>query len=181
MKETQSENFFVEEASAPAETVCMRRWHCYLLMLMHQAPAAGWVVGLLCVALVVAGFIVSPWLGVAALGVSAFIAVMAMSFVVMAYGFYTLTWVNMKPHTFSLSGDSLRIVFDDGREVGVALNQLRPYTIYPGGVLVPVAVEGGGWLWFPGGSQPDGMPLPEFLKRLYNHTDKQPADEHNTD
>lgn len=141
-------------------------------MLIEQAPWLGWALLGVTVVLAVVGFIFSPWMGIAALGVDAFLVVMAMSFVIMAYGFNSVTGVNMPLHTLSLENNKIRVEFEDGKTVDIAKENARPYKIYPGGVLVPVEGQKKGWLWIP----PKAFLTPEefmvFVKEIYeSHTE----------
>lgn len=144
------------------------RAKCYLLMLMEQAPAVGWVLLVLIAGLTTAGFLISPWVGVAALGLDAFIAVMGLNFVIMAFGFNSITGVNMAMHTLSLRGGKVEVEFEDGKTVEIDTADLRPYKIYPGGVLVPVGGARAGWLWVPPKAFPTDGEFRSFISGLYS-------------
>lgn len=145
----------------------MGRWHCYFFMLIHQALSVGIIYLLVAAALATAGFIHSVWAGIAALSVDGFLAVMVMSFVIMAYGFNSVTGINITPHSFELDGHRLVVRYEDGKTTEINISDIKPYTIYPGGVIVPVENDRKGWLWITPGAfeNPDEM-LP-FLKALY--------------
>lgn len=157
----------------------MSRARCYLLMLMEQAPMVGWSVLGIVILLIVIGFLVSPWIGIAAVGLSAFIVVTAISFVMLLYGFNTLIGLNMSSHFLGIDGDNLVVTVEDEIPLEIQLSRLNPYKIYPGGVLVPVT-EGdpkinknsqGGWIWIPTKAFNTDDDFKSFLKRLY---EKQP-------
>lgn len=152
----------------------MPRWRCYLMMMMHDASWLGWVLLVVVIALTTAGFLFSPWIGAAAIGFDAFIVVMAMSFVIMTYGFNSITGVNMSPHAFYMRNGTLIIEFEEGREMEIPRQDIRPYHIYPGGVLVPVEGKRPGWLWIPPKAFENDNEFQIFLKRVYR-------DENNTE
>lgn len=148
------------------------RWRCYMMMLVEQARWLLWTLLIVSLALIVAGFVLSPWAGIAAVAIDAFLVVMAVSFVIMAYGFNSITGVNMPPHALQLEGDSIKVEFEDGKSVEVSRKDIRPYKIYPGGALVPVDGARAGWLWVP----PAAFDTPEgftgFMKKIYeSHTE----------
>lgn len=151
----------------------MGRWHCYTLMLLHQAPAVGWIMAAAIVALTVAGFILSPWIGVAAIGFDFFILVMGLSFVIMVYGFHSVTGVNMIPHRFAQDGKNLILEFEEGDPEVIPKASLRPYRIYPGGVLVPVEGERRGWIWIPPKAFEDDGRFQGFIKQLYDESNTE--------
>lgn len=151
----------------------MARFKCYFLMLVHQAPWAGWVMLAIVAGLTVTGFILSPWLGIAALGFDAFIIVMVMSFVIFAYGFSSITGVNMMSHCLKVSDGSLSIEFEEGNQVTVPLADIEPYLIYPGGVIIPVKGPREGWLWLPPKAFDEPSDFQNFLKCLYEGNSKQ--------
>lgn len=136
-------------------------------MLVEQAPWLGWTLVVVTVALAVAGFIYSPWIGFAALALNAFLVVTALSFVIMACGFNSITGVNMATHCLSTDSGVVRAEFEDGKTVEVDKKNIKPYKIYPGGVLVPVDGARPGWLWIPPGAFETPEDFQEFLKSLY--------------
>ena len=138
-------------------------------MLVHDAAWLGWSLLVVGLGLVVAGFIFSPWLGIAALGVAAFMAVMAMSFVIMAYGFNSITGINMSTHSLALCRGGVAVEFEDGKVVSLNASDVRPYHIYPGGVLMPVAGSRPGWLWVPPKAFESDEDFKEFLKCVYRN------------
>lgn len=152
---------------AESATFSMGRFHCYSLMVMEQAPWAAWSLLVAVVLLVAGGFLISPWAGVAAFGVAAFLAVMVMSFVIMAYGVYSITGVNMAPHSLAVDGHRILVRFDEGDDVEVMCEHAAPYKIYPGGVLVPVEGARAGWLWVPSRAFDHPDALRDFLKLIY--------------
>lgn len=137
-------------------------------MLMHQAAPLAWGMLALVVAVVTAGFIVSPWVGIAAIGLSAFICVMLLSFVIMTFGFYSVTGANISLHTLALSEHGLTVEFEDGKTLHIARSDISPYHIYPGGVVVPVNGARAGWLWLPPRAFPSPEAFQSFLSGLYN-------------
>lgn len=145
----------------------MGRWHCYTLMLFHQAPWMGLIMVLLAVGVIVAGFIVSPWSGLASIGFAAFIIVMGMSFVISVYGFSSVTGCNIPPHTVEIEPDKVLVRFEDEKVKEISKADIEPYRIYPGGVLVPVKGAHAGWLWIPAKIFESGDALQLFLKNLY--------------
>ena len=147
----------------------MRRWHCYLLMLMHDASWLGWSLLAVILILVAGGFIISPWIGIAAIGFALFIAMMAMSFVIMAYGFNSFTGVNMMTHTLAVDGSNITIGFEEGDAIEIDCRSARPYHIFPGGVLLPVSGAREGWLWIPTKAFENDNDMKEFLKTVYLH------------
>ena len=150
-----------------SEEFRLSRWKCYWLMLMHQAAWLGWTLLVVVLGLVAVGFIYSPWMGIAAIGIDAFIVVMALSFVIIAYGFGTITGLNMTNHTLQVESRDIEIGFAEGEPIRIPCSDARPYSIYPGGVLVPVEGKRSGWLWVP----PSAFATPEefqiFLKKIY--------------
>ena len=146
----------------------MKRWHCYTLMLLHQATWLCWVVLAVTIALAVVGFIFSPWIGIAALGFDIFIVMMALSFSIMVYGFNSITGVNTLNHSFHLDKGKIRVEFEDGEPVEIDRKEARPYHIYPGGVLIPVAGVKAGWLWLPPKAFESDNDFQTFLKEIYN-------------
>lgn len=145
----------------------MNRWQCYLYMLIHQASWVAWVTLIVMAGLVAAGFIHSLWAALAAVAVDIFIAVMTMSFVIIAFGFNSITGVNMGSHSLSTNNDGLVIKFDDGKEIEVKKSDILPYHIYPGGVIVPVKGAKAGWVWVPPGAFDTDGEFRNFLKSLY--------------
>ena len=151
-----------------SEEFRLGRWHCYWLMLIHQAPYWGLAVGLLALAMIVAGFILSPWIGLAAIGFSAFLVVMVVTFVIAVYGFHSITGCNMTPHRLFLTDSRIGVEFDDeGRDLTVSRSEARPYRIFPGGVLVPIEGERAGWLWIPPRAFENDEDFKTFLKKIY--------------
>ena len=152
----------------------LARWRCYLLMLMHEAGWLGWTLLLTLAALITAGFIWSPWTGVAAIGVGAFIAVMVMSFMIMVYGFNSITGVNMSMHSLKSEKNRVIIGFENGKELEVVKEDIRPYHIYPGGVIAPVEGKRRGWLWIPPKAFETDEEFKHFLKSIYgNESDSE--------
>lgn len=149
-----------------------------MLLMFEQAPWIGWTLLVLVVGLVVAGFVFSFWMGIAALGLDAFLVVMAMSFVVMAYGFNSITGANLSSHTLSVEGDRLRLEFDDGKSRELPRSEAQPYRIYPGGVVVPLGGKNGGWLWIPPSAFDTPGEFHTFLKAIYkqheSNTEQEP-------
>ena len=148
-------------------TIRMGKWHCYRLMLFHHAPALAWIVAVVVVALTVAGFFFSPWVGFATLGFDFFIIVSALSFVIFAYGFNSVTGVNMPPHTLELEGDNIVAEFEDEKRVEVSRKDILPYIVFSRGVLVPVKGAKSGWLWIPPKAFDDDEAFRAFLKEMY--------------
>lgn len=161
----------------------MRRWHCYFLMLLSQAPAVGWIMLALVAGLTTAGFLFSPWIGIAAFGFDIFIVMMGMSFVIMVYGFNSVTGLNMASHSLHIEGESVIVSFeaDENREpvegkpsqppaktIEIKKKDLLPYHIYSGGVLIPVEGPRRGFLWLPTRAFPSDTAFSEFLKALYH-------------
>lgn len=144
------------------------RWKCYLLMLAHQAAPLMWILISLCVALSVAGFIISPWIGLASLGFDAFILMSGISFVVFAYGFNSVTGLNMTPHSLEAEEDGLLVRFEEGEPVKIARDELRPYTVYPGGVVMPVGGSKAGWVWVPPKAFESDSDFKTFLSKIYS-------------
>lgn len=145
----------------------MKRWHCYLVMMIYQARWLMWSLLILVLALISVGFIYSPWVGIAATGVAAFISAMAFSFVIMAYGFQSVTGVNMTEHSLIIRDDKLNVEFEEGDEVSIDKSSIFPYLIYPGGVIVPVEKNGKGWIWLPPKAFVSDEEFKLFLKDLY--------------
>lgn len=143
------------------------RTRCYLLMLLEQARWLAWLLLGIVAVLTTAGFTYSPAVGIATLGFDAFLITMALSFVILACGFNSITGVNMSHHSLSVDGGVVTVRFEDGKEIRIAGELIRPYKIYPGGVVVPVSGDRPGWLWVPTGAfeRPEDMRL--FLKSLY--------------
>lgn len=146
------------------------RWKCYCLMLVEQASWVAWTLLLVIVALIAVGFILSPWLGVAAIGYSVFITIMAMSFVIMAYGLNSVTGANMPLHTLTAGNDGIRFEYEDGKTVDIPREDIRPYRIYPGGVLLPVGGKKAGFIWLTPKAFETGGDFAEFLKKIYTDT-----------
>ena len=146
----------------------MSRARCYILMLLHQAPIATLLLCLLMASLTVAGFLFSPYIGVATIGVDAFLIVMLLTFVIAVYGFHSVTGCNMADHSLEQTDENVKVIFEDGKEIEISKKEILPYKIYPGGVLVPVKGERAGWLWVPPKAfdTPDEFSL--FLKSLYS-------------
>ena len=138
-------------------------------MLMHQAPWLGWALLLVTVGLAVAGFLFSPWLGVAAIGVDAFLVVMAMSFVIFAYGFNSVTGVNMTQHSLRATTAGLLVEFEEGDPLTIRKEEIAPYHIYPGGVIVPVGGNRAGWIWVPPRAFESDEDFKDFLKSIYRN------------
>ena len=149
----------------------MGRWQCYLLMAMEQAPALLWGAVGVAVAMATVGFVFSPVLGVAALAVGLFLLVMVLSFVMIAYGFNSITGVNVSGHTLAIADGGVEAEMEDGRKVSIRRDSIRPYKIYPGGVLVPVKGnidgKGEGWLWVPPKAFDTAAEFQGFLKAMY--------------
>ena len=152
------------------------RARCYLLMLVEQAPWLAWTLLAVCLGLAATGFILSPWIGIAAIGFCAFLTVTALSFVIMAYGFHSVTGLNMAMHSLENTPGRLMVEFEDGKQVGIEKSDLRPYKIYPGGVLVPVAGARSGWIWI----MPKAFETPEdfagFMREIYKTPHPEQAD-----
>lgn len=146
----------------------MGRWHCYALMLIHQSRWVAIVLTVLIVALIVAGFIVSPWMGIAAISFAAFIAVMVLNFIILVYGFNSVTGVNMGRHSLSLHGDRIMVEFEEGVPMYINCSDILPYSIYPGGVLIPVTGIKAGWLWVPPAAFSTSEDFQKFLKTIYH-------------
>ena len=145
----------------------MGRWHCYMLMMLHHLPA---VTLLLLVALAGAatvGFILSPWHGIAILGIDMFLLVMFASFVIMAYGLGSITGCNTQPHSLHIIPGGLRVEFEEGEEAEISGADILPYKIYPGGVLVPVKGVKAGWVWLPPKAFDTPSDMQVFLKEIY--------------
>lgn len=145
----------------------MKRWHCYWLMLIEQASVVAWLMGIIVAGITVWGFILSPWIGIVAVGFALFIIVMGMSFVIFAYGFNSITGVNMTPHILEKRGNKIICNFADETQVEINCMDIRPYKIYPGGVLVPVVGEKAGWLWIPPKAFESDQVFRSFLQDLY--------------
>ena len=145
----------------------MSRWQCYFYMLIHHALWLAWTLLIVISGMAVVGFLCSPWIGIVALGVDALIVVMSMSFVIIAYGFTSITGANMADHALRSEGNVLRIEFEDGKEIEVQKSDIRPYHIYPGGVIVPVEGKKSGWIWIPPRAFETDEEFQNFLKRLY--------------
>ena len=143
------------------------RWKCYMLMLVEQAPWLSRILAVVAVGLAVAGFIISPWVGIAALGIDVFLIVMAMSFVIMAYGICSVTGVNMAMHTLEIGEGEIRAVFEDGKTIGISLEEVRPYKIYPGGILIPVDGKKAGWIWVPAKAFDTAEEFQSFIRDIY--------------
>ena len=154
----------------------MGRWHCYFLMLVHQALWVGIVVAALVVAVTVAGFVVSPWAGIASIGFDAFIVVMGVSFVISVYGFSSITGCNMPSHTIRILPDRVDIEFEDEKVISIEKKDIRPYKIYPGGVLVPFTGAHAGWIWVPSRIFETGADFTGFLKNLYRKDTENESD-----
>lgn len=137
-------------------------------MTIEQAPWLGLAVAIVAIGCMVWGFVCSPWYGIAALGFAAFLVVMAMSFIIIAYGFYSITGVNMARHSLVLSEKNLVVEFEDGAPVEIPLEDIRPYKIYPGGVLMPVAGKRPGWLWIPPHAFGENGMFQDFLHAVYH-------------
>lgn len=153
----------------------MSRSRCYLTMMAFQAPWVGWSLLVLVVVLVAGGFILSPWLGLAAIGVSAFMCVMGLSFVIMSYGFYSVTGCNMSLHSLSLHDKKLIVELEDGKKIEISLKELDHYSIYPGGVVVPVGGARAGWIWIPPRAFETPEEFKQFVKTLYeSNTEQEP-------
>lgn len=150
-----------------SEPFTLGRWRCYTMMVMEQAQWLVWTLAILMLGLAVAGFIFSPWAGIAALGVDAFLLVMALSFVIMAFGFNSVTVLNIPRHTVTIDVECLVIEIEDGATEKIPKEDIRPYKIYPGGVIVPVEGLRSGWLWLPPAAfaSPDDYQV--FLKQMY--------------
>lgn len=147
------------------------RMKCYLLMLAYQAPTVGWVLGAVVVATLVAGFLVSPWVGLVTVGVDAFLCVMVMSLIIMAYGLGSVTGCNMSLHTLSVTAQTLSVNFEEGSPLVFEKKRLGRYTIYPGGIVVPIDGKKGGWIWVASRAFEQGADMAEFIKRLYDRGD----------
>ena len=174
----------MENGQMKTQPFKMGRFRCYWLMLLHQAPAVGWIMLAAIAALTTAGFIVSPWAGLATIGFDIFIVVMGMSFVIMAYGFHSITGVNLSEHTLAIEGDKIKVEFNEtsaetgedserdtapaSRPVEILLKDLRPYSVYPGGVLIPVEGPRKGFLWLPLRAFASDTDFQTFLKSLYS-------------
>ena len=150
----------------------MNRWHCYLMMLVHDGGWLRWALPAVIVCLIGAGFIHSVWAGIVAVCFSLLLGVMVMSFVIMVYGFNSVTGLNMTPHSLVAGEGTVRADFEEGRPVEVSLADVRPYTVYPGGALVPVAGPRKGWLWVPPDAFDSTEEMQRFLQALYRSTDK---------
>lgn len=145
----------------------MGRWKCYMTMLMHQAPILFWLLAVSLLGLIATGFIFSPWLGIAALGLSLFIAVMVVSTVIMVYGFNSITGVNMSRHSLTATDADIRIDFEEGDPLSVSKQDVGPYRIYPGGIVVPVEGLRKGWLWVPPKAFENDEDFKQFIMRIY--------------
>ena len=157
----------VNQSVTKSDQFRISRWRCYLLMLIHDAAWLGWSLLVVVAALIILGFVFSPWIGLAAIGVSAFLVVMALSFVIMAYGFNSITGVNMAKHSLRSEPGSIVIEFEDGHRMEVAKSDIRPYNIYPGGVTAPVDGARPGWLWIPPKAFENDEEFKDFLKSIY--------------
>ena len=163
----------------------MRRWHCYFLMLLSQAPAVGWIMLALVAGITTAGFLFSPWMGVAAIGFDVFIVMMGMSFVIMVYGFNSVTGLNMVSHSLRIVGESVIVSFEaeenpgevdmtpsqsqhPAKNIEISKKDLLPYHIYSGGVLIPVEGPRRGFLWLPTRAFPTDAAFSAFLSALYH-------------
>ena len=155
-------------ATPASEMFRMRRWHCYLLLTIHQAPKVGLATAIVAVGLVTAGFIWSPWAGLAAVGVAGFLMVSVLTLVVIAYGFHTMTGLNMSLHSLSLTREgTVRVQYEDGQTTELPRAEAGRYHIYPGGVLVPFGGKNSGWLWVPPKAFADDWTFRSFLNGIY--------------
>ena len=152
-----------------SEMFQLNRWRCYMLMLIHQAAWLGWLMVLLIVGLTVTGFLLSPWIGIASLGFDIFIVVMVMSFVIMIFGFNSITGINMSMHSLSVGEKYITVTFEDETTIEIDRHDVRPYKIYPAGIIVPVAGKRPGWLWIPPKAFPDDAAFQKFLSAIYNY------------
>ena len=146
----------------------MGRWHCYALMLIHQSRWVAIALAVVVAGLIAAGFIVSPWMGIAAVSFAAFISVMVLSFIILVYGFNSVTGVNMGRHSLSLQGERIRVEFEEGDPVYINCSDILPYSIYPGGVVIPVTGVKAGWLWVPPAAFSSPEDFQQFLKSIYH-------------
>lgn len=147
----------------------MMRWQCYLYMMIHQATWLFWLLFMIITGGAVAGFFFSVWAGIVALCIGAFLSVMAFSFVMIAYGFNSVTGLNMTSHRLYSSGEKLVVEFDDGKDIEMPKDDLRPYLIYPGGIIVPLKGGRTGWVWVPPKAFDTDEGFKEFLKSLYEN------------
>lgn len=148
-------------------TFRMSRTRCYLLMMLHQAQWLFWLLCIVTVGLVTLGFIYSPWHGVAAIGFSSFIIMMGLSFLIFAFGFNSITGMNLAEHSIETSPAHVRVLFEDGKTVEIDRERILRYKIYPGGVLIPVTGPQEGWLWIPVKAFENPADLNPFLKEVY--------------
>lgn len=146
----------------------MSKFQCYLYMVIEQAQWLGWTVLVLSLALIVGGFMFSVWHGVASIAFAAFLSVMALGFVIIAYGFYSVTGANMTLHSLEIEDRSVSVVSDGEKILELPLSDIRPYRVYPGGAIVPVKGSRSGWLWVPASAFETAEDLSSFLKRLYH-------------
>lgn len=150
----------------------LKRWKCYLLMLLHDARWVAWTYVAIASVLAIWGFIFSPWIGVAALGLDAFLLAMAMNLVIIAYGFHTLTGVNLSPHSIHIEGNEVEVVPEDGESLFLSRSDFMPYHIYPGGVLLPFGGDRRGWLWLPASAFASGPEMQDFIKAIYQNNNE---------
>lgn len=150
-----------------SESFRVRRFTCYTLMLLHQATGLAWIFGIVAVALAATGFIISPWIGLVALGLDAFLAVMVYTFVITAYGFNSLTGCNMPLHRLVVDGEYLAVEFEEGSPLAIPRKEVRPYKIYPGGALLPIGGSRPGWVWLPPKAFGNPDDFKNFIKQLY--------------
>lgn len=148
-------------------TMRMSRWHCYLLMLLHQASWLAWTLVITLIVLVTFGFLHSVATGIASIGLGIFIVVMAMNFVIFAYGFNSITGINITEHALRLEGPVIAADIVDEKSVEIKREHLRPYHIYPGGVLVPVEGNRKGWLWIKASAFDTPEEFQKFMKKIY--------------
>lgn len=151
----------------------MSRRRCYGVMMVHHAMWVAVVMALVSAALIGSGFLFSAGAGIAAIGFSVFLWVMALSFVIFAYGFNSVTVLNMPLHSLGLRGDEIIITFESGEEQTVETASVRPYRIYPGGVVIPVEGAKAGFLWVPSGAFDNPDDMVKFLKLIYESNSKQ--------
>lgn len=141
------------------------------MMLLHHTSWLAWTLLLLVAALIAGGFVISPWVGIAAIGFAAFIVVMVMSFVIFAYGFNSITGLNMTPHSLGIEDGRMMVELADGKTIGMELSGIKPYKIYPGGVMIPFDGPRSGWLWVPPSAFPNDEDFRNFLKSSYKNKD----------
>ena len=152
-----------------SEMFRLSRMKCYFLMMMEHAPYTTLFLLIVLIGLTTAGFIVSPWYGVAALGFDAFLLVMAMSFVIFVYGFNSVTGANMAIHSLSLDEGGIMVEFEDCKCIKIPREDIGKYKIYPGGALLIVHGTRKGWIWIPPKAfEGCEISFETFLKGIYD-------------